>query len=162
MLRCSTRPKANFETLWNDPEFAPYDPENVDHKAALDRALEEQRGGPAGNVIAIRTWFDLQRKPFQQVMLDRLAHEREHGRTRNLLVAATGTGKTVVSAFDYKRVCLAKGGKPRPLSIAHQRQILEQARATFRQVLHDPNFGELLDGQSDPSGYEHLFAMILT
>lgn len=154
--------KANFETLWNDPEFAPYDPDNADHKAALDRALEEQRGGPAGNVIAIRTWFDLQPKPFQQVILDRLAHEREHGRTRNLLMAATGTGKTVVSAFDYKRMCAERGGKPKLLFIAHQRQILEQARATFRQVLRDPNFGELLDGQANPSGYEHVFAMIQT
>lgn len=154
--------KANFETLWNDPEFSPYDPNNEEHRSTLLRALELQRGPSPGTVIAIQTWFDLQPKPFQQVMLDRLAHERQHGRTRNLLVAATGTGKTVVSAFDYRRVCAEKGGRPRLLFIAHQRQILEQARATFRQVLRDSNFGELLDGQTQPSAYDHLFAMIQT
>ena len=154
--------KANFETLWNDPEFSPYDPHNPEHRAALDRALEVQRGGPAGQVIALRTWFDLQPKGFQQVMLDRLEHERAHGRNRNLLVAATGTGKTVVSAFDYRRLCTQRGGQPRLLFIAHQRQILEQARATFRHVLRDGVFGEVLDGSTDPAGHEHLFAMIQT
>lgn len=154
--------KANFETLWNDPEFSRYDPNNDEHRSALDRALEIQRGPSPGNVIAIQTWFDLQPKPFQKVMLDRLAHEREHGRTRNLLVAATGTGKTVVSAFDYRRACAERGGRPRLLFVAHQQQILEQARATFRQVLRDSTFGELLSGSTDPGSYEHLFAMIQT
>ena len=154
--------KANFETLWNDPEFSPYDPQNPDHRTALDRALETQRGTPVGQVVALRTWFDLQPRGFQQVMLDRLAHERAHGRTRNLLVAATGTGKTVVSAFDYRRLCSQLGGQPRLLFIAHQRQLLEQARATFRHVLRDGAFGEVLDGSTDPSAHEHLFAMIQT
>ena len=154
--------RANFETLWNDPEFSPYDPNDSEHRAALDRALETQRGAPAGQVIALRTWFDLQPKGFQQVMLDRLAHERAHGRNRNLLVAATGTGKTVVSAFDYRRLCVEHGGRPRLLFIAHQRQILEQARATFRHVLRDGSFGDLLDGSTESTAHEHLFAMIQT
>lgn len=153
---------ANFETLWNDPEFAAYHPDNEEHRRALDRALAEQRGPTDSKPIAIRTWFDLEPKPFQQVMLDRLAHEREHGRCRNLLVAATGTGKTVVSAFDYRRLCAERGGRPRLLFIAHQRQILLQAQATFRQVLRDPNFGDLLDGQTAPGAHDHLFAMIQT
>ena len=153
---------ANFETLWNDPEFSLYDPCNEEHRSALDRALDSQRGLGRTDAIAIHTWFDLQPKPFQQVILDRLAHERDHGRMRNLLVAATGTGKTVVSAFDYRRLCVKNGGRPRLLFIAHQRQILEQARTTFRQVLRDSTFGELLDGLSQPSSYEHLFAMIQT
>ena len=154
--------KANFESLWNDPEFSHYDPKNAEHCAALDRALDAQRRPTDSRLVGIRTWFDLQPKPFQQVMLDRLAHERQHGRTRNLLVAATGTGKTVVSAFDYRRLCNSLGGRPRLLFIAHQRQILEQAQATFRHVLHDSNFGELLDGSTTPAAYEHLFAMVQT
>jgi superfamily II DNA or RNA helicase len=68
----------------------------------------------------------------------------------------------VVSAFDYRRLCAARGGRPRLLFIAHQRQILQQAQATFRQVLRDPDFGELLDGQTTPSAHDHLFAMIQT
>ena len=154
--------RATFESHWNDPEFQSYDPRNGEHRAALDRALQEQRGGQGAKEPLLRTWFDIQPKPFQQVILDRLDHERNHGRTKNLLVAATGTGKTVVSAFDYKRLCDRQGGQPRLLYVAHQRQILQQALDTFRQVQRNTNFGELLDGQTQPASHDHLFAMIQT
>ena len=159
---------ANFETLWNDREFQPYDPNDAQHREALTRALANERGhgnkqGVANaNVVAIQTWFDLQPKSYQQEMLDRLAAERRLGRRRNLLVAATGTGKTVVAAFDYLRLKNEEGAAPRLLFIAHQSQILAQALSTFRQVLRDPAFGELLDGNNTPEQYGHLFATINT
>jgi superfamily II DNA or RNA helicase len=46
--------------------------------------------------------------------------------------------------------------------MAHQRQILEQAQATYRHVLRDGTFGELMDGTRDPASHEHLFAMVQT
>lgn len=95
-------------------------------------------------------------------MLDRLAAERLHQRYRNLLVAATGTGKTVVAAFDYARLANEKGGQPRLLFVAHRVQILIQAISTFRQVLRDSNFGDLLDGNNEASQHEHLFVTINT
>ena len=160
---------ANFETLWNDREFQPYDPNDAQHREALTRALAEERGrgkkqGAAanGNVVAIQTWFDLQPKSYQQEMLDRLTAERRLGRRRNLVVAATGTGKTVVAAFDYLRLKNEEGTAPKLLFIAHQSQILAQALSTFRQVLREPAFGELLDGNNTPEQYEHLFATIHT
>ena len=157
---------ANFETLWNDREFQHYDPSDEDHRAALTRSLAEQRGNghftANTNVVAIQTWFDLQPKSYQQEMLDRLAAERRLGRRRNLVVAATGTGKTVVAAFDYLRLREEDGAPPRLLFIAHRAQILMQALSTFRQVLRDPAFGEILDGDNTPEQYEHLFAMIGT
>ncbi|MEX2320096.1 MAG: DEAD/DEAH box helicase, partial [Saccharospirillum sp.] len=83
-----------------------------------------------------------------------------HGRTRNLLVAATGTGKTVMAAFDYRRIAREQGGQPRLLFVAHREEILKQAQHTYRQVLHDPNFGDLLTGHHDPEQHNHLFATI--
>lgn len=157
---------ANFETLWNDREFQHYDASDEHHRAALTRALAEQRGSGQvatnTNVVAILTWFDLQPKSYQQEMLDSLAAERRLGRRRNLVVAATGTGKTVVAAFDYLRLKDEEGAAPRLLFIAHRSQILMQALSTFRQVLRDPAFGEILDGENTPDQYEHLFAMINT
>ena len=157
---------ANFETLWNDREFQHYDPSDEHHRAALTRSLAEQRGSGQvavnTNVVAIQTWFDLQPKSYQQEMLDRLAAERRLGRRKNLVVAATGTGKTVVAAFDYLRLKEEEGAAPRLLFIAHRAQILMQALSTFRQVLRDPAFGEILDGENTPDQYEHLFAMINT
>jgi len=158
---------AHFETLWNDPEFQSYDPHNEEQRKSLDTALREQRRDPRarqgdGEPIAIHTWFELRPKTYQLEMLERLASERSHGRRRNLVVAATGTGKTVVAAFDYQRIARQEGSPPRLLFIAHRIQILKQAIATFRQVLRDPSFGELLDGQNEPTQHEHLFATINT
>ena len=159
--------QAHFETLWNDGEFLHYDPKNQDHRDALENAIkkESRHGNNSNNIyepIAIQSWFDLSPKSYQQEMLDRLATERAHQRYRNLVVAATGTGKTVVAAFDYARLAKEQGGQPRLLFIAHRIQILQQAIYTFRQVLRDTNFAELLDGNNNASQYDHLFATIYT
>lgn len=159
--------EAHFETLWNDGEFQLYDPHDEVQRKALVEALREQRHRPGlrnGNdePIAIHTWFELRPKAYQLEMLERLASERRHGRWRNLVVAATGTGKTVVSAFDYQCRAREEGSPPRLLFISHRIQILKQAIATFRQVLRDPSFGELLDGNNAPTQNGHLFATINT
>nr|WP_246265479.1 DEAD/DEAH box helicase family protein [Aromatoleum diolicum] len=153
--------EAHFETLWNDPEFQRFDPHNPEHSIELRRALRQAKGTTT-ELIATPTWFDLQPKAFQQAMLDRLASERRHGRMRNLVVAATGTGKTVVAAFDYKRLCEMQGGKPRLLFVAHRVELLRQAIETYRQVLRAPAFGELLADGSQPASVEHLFATIMS
>ncbi len=151
------RAQAHFETLWNDPEFQAYDPEDHEHRAALGSALRRESGE---DVLARPTFFDLQPKTYQQAMLDQLALEREHGRRRNLVVAATGTGKTVVAAFDYRRLCEQQGGRPRLLVVAHREEILRQALRTWREVLRDHGFGELLAGGAEPAHMDHLFATI--
>ena len=157
---------AHFETLWNDHEFQLFDPHNISHCDALEKSLREQSGRDKNqydNVLNVSTtWFDLQPKAYQQEMLNSLAAERDMNRNRNLIVAATGTGKTVVAAFDYARLAKQQGGQPKLLFIAHRVQILNQAIQTFRQVLRDSNFGELMDGNRQPESYDHLFATIGT
>lgn len=153
--------EAHFETLWNDAEFQHFDVTDSTQRDRLRTALAEAKGRPtSSDVVALPTWFDLQPKAFQQAMLDRLAAERRHGRTRNLLVAATGTGKTVIAAFDYKRIADELGAPPRLLFVAHRVEILLQALATYRQVLRRPHFGELLADNYRPESHDHLFATI--
>jgi len=154
-----SRAKAHFETLWQDEEFQQYDPNNPEHHSALHSALKRESSAYA-EPIARPTFFDLEPKPFQVDILEQLEHERAQQRTRNLLVAATGTGKTVMAAFDYRRIAREQGGQPRLLYVAHRKEILHQARHTYRQVLHDPDFGDLLTGQDDPEQHNHLFATI--
>lgn len=151
------RAQAHFETLWADTEFQHYDPNNSQHREALGKAIEKE-SGPTVPVQA--TFFDLQPKQYQQVMLDQLQGERDHQRWRNLLVAATGTGKTVVAAFDYRRICEQVGGRPRLLFVAHREEILRQSLRTFREVLRDHSFGALLAGGSEPDSFGHLFVTI--
>lgn len=105
------RAAAHFETLWADSEFQHYDPDDADHRRALAEALGRESFGGEGPIAL--SFFDLQPKTYQQDMLEQLAVERTHGRRRNLVVAATGTGKTVVAAFDYRRTCAEEGGRPR-------------------------------------------------
>lgn len=152
------RASAHFETLWADSEFQRYDPDDAGHRQALAEALG--RESFSGDSTVSLSFFDLQPKTYQQDMLEQLATERAHGRRRNLLVAATGTGKTVVAAFDYRRICAAEGGQPRLLFVAHREEILRQALRTYREVLRDPEFGELLAGSADPERHDHLFATI--
>jgi superfamily II DNA or RNA helicase/HKD family nuclease len=153
------RAVAHFETLWEDNEFQPFDPHNPDHHRALAIALGREAGGDS-RPTTLLSFFDLQPKTYQQEMLEQLAQERDHGRRRNLVVAATGTGKTVVAAFDYRSTCQREGGRPRLLFVAHREEILLQAQRTYREVLRDPEFGELLAGGRHPLRQEHLFATI--
>lgn len=156
-----TAATAHFETLWNDPEFQHFDPSDPDHRERLRVALGEARQpNVGGNVVALPTWFDLRPRAFQDAMLERLAAERRHGRFRNLVVAATGTGKTVVAAFDYLRQVQVANSPPRLMFVAHRVQILQQALATFRQILRRPDFGEILAEGAQPSSHQHLFATI--
>lgn len=152
------RAVAHFETLWADSEFQRYDPDNVEHRQALAAALGRESLG--GDPSATISFFDLQPKTYQLEMLEQLTTERDHGRNRNLLVAATGTGKTVVAAFDYRNTCRIEGGRPRLLFVAHREEILRQALRTYREVLRDPEFGDLLTGSHQPERWDHLFATI--
>jgi superfamily II DNA or RNA helicase len=150
------RANAHFETLWNDSEFQRYDPNIAGHREELLRALRREAGDA---VTATTTFFDLTPKDYQREMLEQLVIEREHGRRRNLVVAATGTGKTVVAAFDYRASCQG-ASRPRLLFVAHRLEILTQARRAYREVLRDHSFGELLVGGTDPQSFDHVFATI--
>ena len=149
---------ATFDSYWNSPEFELFCKGDTER---LRRALNAER-------MRDSRWspmlFDIHPYPFQQEILDKLAAERTiRNHFNNLIVAATGTGKTVISAFDYKRFCHTNIGKPnRLLFIAHREEILKQSLACFQSVLRDPNFGDLFVGNSRPEQLDHLFMSIQT
>lgn len=152
-----TRSVAHFETLWNDGEFQHYDPNDNEHRVQLIRALKRESGD---GLIASPTFFDIEPKDYQREMLESIGAERSHGRMKSLIVAATGTGKTVVAAFDYRRICSQEGGRPRLLFVSHRQEILTQAMRTYREVLRDHSFGDLVVGGSEPERLDHVFATI--
>lgn len=148
---------ATFDTYWNDSHFEAYDPAR--DQELLTDALS-RASGTSSNLIEL-SGLDVRPYPYQADMLEALQAEREeHNRHKNLIVAATGTGKTVVAALDYRNLCDATGRRPRLLFIAHRREILEQARKTYREVLKEPSFGELLATGSTPKNWNHVFAMV--
>lgn len=102
--------------------------------------------------------------PFQEEILERIEAERlVHRRYRNLVVVPTGAGKTIIAAFDYKRISSQLGRRPRLLFVAHRIEILEQARRSFRRVLGTfAEFGEVWQADNEPKNWDYLFASVQT
>lgn len=150
---------ATFESYWNSNEFEYY---TEDQKERLARALQAEKYFDANNAEFYT--MDIQPYSYQQEILDKLEAERTvRGYHRNLVVAATGTGKTVISALDYKRFRRQHAGQPcRLLFVAHREEILRQSLYTFRAVLKDANFGELFVGNYKPDTLDNLFLSIQT
>lgn len=146
-----------FDTYWEDKEFEHY--RLGEDKEKLHKAIRQQG---TGDSRSITTFFDLNPFPYQEEILTNLASERVvHQRNKNLVVAATGTGKTVISAFDYKRF-KEKNPSAKLLFLAHKKEILTQAQETFKHVLRDANFGELWVDGLEPASYDHVFASVQT
>lgn len=150
---------ATFEYYWNDKEFECYD---EGQKERLAKALKAEKYLDTNQDY--KYTLDIQPYAYQQEILDQLEAERTvRGYMKNLVVAATGTGKTVISALDYKRFCHKNSGQPcRLLFVAHREEILKQSLYTFRAVLKDANFGEMFVGNYKPENIDHLFISIQT
>ncbi|MCV7257018.1 DUF3427 domain-containing protein [Mycobacterium shimoidei] len=153
--------RATFDSYWENREFEPYRPASDGER--LRRALDIGAGrGQRDGVTVTLSGLEVHPKPFQAEMLEELDAERVlHDRHRNLIVAATGTGKTVVAALDYRRLVREVHGRDLSLLfVAHRKEILTQARRIYREVLTDPTFGELLVGGDQPTKWRHVFASI--
>lgn len=157
---------ASFETSWNDPAFRKYDPANQEEATNLREAIARAGGQRGSRVEELLPVYDLRPKDFQAEILDRLDRERRIlNRSRQLVVAATGTGKTMIAAFDYRRfredpANEIEGRPPRLLYLAHREEILEQALRSFRGVLRRQDFGCILSGTSAGDTDANVFATV--
>jgi superfamily II DNA or RNA helicase len=148
-----------FDSYWQSDDFEIFD--DSIHKEKLIESLNIGKLSKVGTTNP-SVFFDLKPYPFQNEIIEKLEVERSvHNRHRNLIVAATGTGKTVISAFDYRNY-KSENKSAKLLFLAHRKEILVQALSTFQGILRDNNFGELwVDGQV-PTNYEYVFASIQT
>ncbi|MFT6437844.1 MAG: superfamily II DNA or RNA helicase/HKD family nuclease [Candidatus Azotimanducaceae bacterium] len=138
-----------FEAYWAGDDFRTFDE-------------QEFRGQTKVANPSSTTFFspiELRLEPFQERLLEQIKVARLKGQSRNLLVSATGTGKTVMAAVDYKRLA-SELKRSRLLFVAHRIEILEQSRSTFRFALRETDFGELWVGGRKPQHFEHVFASI--
>ncbi|MBC3191046.1 DUF3427 domain-containing protein [Pseudonocardia sp. C8] len=144
---------STFDTYWNAPDFVSYDPAVPADSQRLADALGRSRQADTPLIgLEVRPF------PHQEQLLEALDTEREvHDRHRNLVIAATGTGKTVVAALDYQRL---RAAHPRLLFVAHRREILDQSLRTYRAVLADGAFGEKYVGGARPTRWTHVFASV--
>ncbi|MFD1628946.1 DUF3427 domain-containing protein [Pseudopedobacter beijingensis] len=153
-----TKFQKTFESYWQNAEFESY--EDSLHYDRLHQALSNNKIGKTEE--GILNFFDIKPYHYQKEVLEKLQVERNiHGRFKNLVVAATGTGKTVISAFDFKAF-RQQQPKATFLFIAHRKEILIQAWHTFRNILRDGNFAELWVDGNEINDKKHLFASVQT
>ena len=147
-----------FDSYWQSEDFELFDDESGKEKLILN--LTQGKNSQITNINI--SFFDVKPYPFQSEILEKLEVERAvHGRYKNLVVAATGTGKTVISAFDYEKFKI-ENKSSKLLFLAHRVEILTQSLSTYRGILKDNNFGELWVGGQVPISYEHVFASVQT
>src|SRR6185369_10847666 len=108
---------AVFESYWNSGDFKTYD--------AAEFLARTDLGGATGPQFMLSP-IELRPEPFQERLLEQIALSRQRGHHRNLLAAATGTGKTVMAAIDYARL-RERLPRARLLFVAHRKEILEQS-----------------------------------
>lgn len=141
---------AVFDGYWNSGDFTRFEREQF-----LERTKRNVRSGPT----ILLSPVEIRPEPFQSRLLEQIEISRRQGHHRNLLAAATGTGKTVMAALDYARL-RQRLPRARLLFIAHRRELLDQSMATFRHAMRDASFGELWVGGERPQRFEHVFASI--
>jgi superfamily II DNA or RNA helicase/HKD family nuclease len=145
---------AEFASYWESPDFKPFSEGEFNRfRRAIDSYRQPQTAG-------VRFFADITPRPFQSRIIEALQAARQGGYARNLIVAATGTGKTVMAALDYRDQAQARGEPPTLLFVAHRKEILEQALDCFRSVLRDQNFGRLLVDGHEPEDWCHVFASV--
>jgi superfamily II DNA or RNA helicase/HKD family nuclease len=141
---------AVFESYWQQPDFGTFE---------RTRFADATRSGRGAGAQILLSPVEVRLEPFQERLLEQIQLSREQGHHRNLLVSATGTGKTVMAAVDYARLRTTLN-RSRLLFVAHRAEILDQSRATLAHALRDASFGELWVGGERPSEFEHVFASI--
>lgn len=97
---------------------------------------------------------DITPNKMQQEALKALEKLQQDNKHKALLISATGTGKTYLSAFAVK-----KANPKRLLFLAHREQILKQACKTFTQIIPDIQYGILSANHKD-FHKPYLFATI--
>ena len=97
----------------------------------------------------------IQPNKIQHEALESLQQLRDSSKNKALIISATGTGKTFLSAFDVARI------KPkRCLFIVHRTNIAIKAKETFAKVISNKTLG-LYTGYNKTSA-EYLFATVQT
>ncbi|WP_348637183.1 DUF3427 domain-containing protein [Bifidobacterium sp. ESL0682] len=120
--------------------------EEFEHYAPPQRLLPQPENGT------------IEPNAMQQEALMNLAQLRKAGESQAIIVSATGTGKTFLSAFDVRQ-CKPK----RMLYVAQQQQILKKSMESYQKVLgcESKDLG-LLSGTSKQGDRKYVFATVQT
>lgn len=150
--------KGEFDSLWNDTSTVLLSQDWIDNYATYrmthppktkSKATFKSSETPTQNDLA-----EIKPNKMQQRALEALGAIHRKGATRALLVSATGTGKTFLSAFDVLAT------KPqRVLFLAHRRRIIDASRASYERLLGNMHSFDTYQTGKSISNATCVFAM---
>lgn len=138
-----------FQALWDTAEVV-----DEDWIRAYQSIYKRQNPRKKGLYLP---FHKIQPNAMQKAALAGIQRLRDQGEDRGLLISATGTGKTYLSAFDVMKL------RPRRfLFVVHRELIVKSARASYVKVGVDPADTGLLTGHDKDVDKPYLFATIQT
>ena len=149
-----------FELLWRSKETKDFEDFFEEYKTKYE-VIANQRRIASEEVIIPLDAARLEPNKMQTAFIARLRDLIDEGADKALLISATGTGKTYASAFGI-RDAIKPAGKV--LFVVHRKEILRQARDSYKKVFGSKAKMALLTGED--KDYEEieqadfLFAMV--
>lgn len=140
-----------FQALWNstspvDETFLAHYSEYISNIVRVERE----------KVVQFQEYAVLSPNAMQKRALENLDRLRRSGESKALVVAATGTGKTYMAAFD-----VLHSQPKRVLFLIHREEILNAAKASFRRLSKNrsKSMGSFTGALKEP-GCDYLFATV--
>lgn len=125
--------RETFDMIWNDKSSKIITDTFIgEYKEKFDRKREISK-----NILDFKLESEVIPNYMQRKALEELKECRKEF-DRGLVIAATGTGKTYLSAFDVKN-----SGAKKVLFLVHNRLILTDAIKTFKKIFKNKNILEL-------------------
>lgn len=148
-----------FESIWQDSQTVRLTPEWISlyREAWIPPDPPKPRPFITYDGEAKRISTGISPNKMQSLALESLSKLHERNERRALLVSATGTGKTYLSAFDIE------AQKPsRVLFLAHRQRILEASLASYRRLLGSSYTYDIYRPGHDDRRVTCMFAMCST
>ncbi|SFC49700.1 DUF3427 domain-containing protein [Clostridium uliginosum] len=141
-----------FQAMWSDADDL-----TLDWLETYEDIYLKQREALRKSTVPRISQYTLKPNKMQVSAIQSLNNIRENGALKALLISATGTGKTYLSAFDVRNFDPVKA-----LFIVHREQIAKQAMNSFKNVFGDTKDMGILSGTSKNVNHDFLFSTIQT
>lgn len=143
---------AEFNDLWNEADEL-----TTDWIETYESIYKKQREFTKKTKVPSLSQYKLNPNKMQVAAIQNLKKLRENGQNKGLLISATGTGKTYLSAFEIREY-----NPNRALFLVHREQIAKQALKSFQNVFGDTKSMGILSGNSKDITKDFIFSTVQT
>ena len=143
---------SEFNVLWNEADEL-----TLDWIETYESIYKKQKEYTKKTSVPILSQYKLRPNKMQVSAIENLRKLRENGEDKGLLISATGTGKTYLSAFEIREY-----NPNRALFLVHREQIAKQALNSFKNVFGDTKSMGILSGNSKDISKDFIFSTVQT